>query len=325
LLRTAGLTSLLCLATATVVSAPAAALPVFAHRYGLSCEACHTTVPHLNSFGRAFAANGFRLDIPARGTFPVAVKANIAYSSEATPGLPHAVVDEVELLSGGSIGKRANYFLEQYVVDGGQRGRTRDAWVQINGGATHVRLGQFTLPLPVDPETQRDTEAHYLLFDQTVGDNGFNFFDPHMGIDAYTSARGFEAHLAALRAAGMLSIAKTFDGGSSLYAYRYDGQGFYRQGYGAGRSFGKAGVLAVVQRGHDGASSSSGGFVETHYTFSPSLMAVARYDCVWDALGGDRHQTVFSAIVRPRANMRLTIEDQIADRHTLNVGWLFAY
>ena len=300
-------------------------MPVFAHRYGLSCQACHTTIPHLNSFGRTFAANGFRLDAAARGAFPVAVKTNIAYSSDATPGLPKTIVDEVELLAGGSIGSHANYFLEQYLVDGGERGHTRDAWVQLNSGAAHVRAGQFTLPLPVDPETQRDTEAHYLVFDQTVRGNPFNFFDAHPGVDAYARAHGFEAHVDALRAGSMLSLQKTFAGSTSVYAYRYEGQGFYRQGYAAAQTFGKADVIAVLQCGRDPAASSSGGFLETHYAFSPSLMAVARYDKVWDALAGEHHQTVFSLVVRPARNMRITLEDQITNHHTLNMGWLFAY
>jgi hypothetical protein len=73
------------------------------------------------------------------------------------------------------------------------------------------------------------------------------------------------------------------------------------------------------------AAASSGGFLETRYAFSPSLMAVARYDRVSDALAGRQHQTVLSFVTRPAPNMRFTIEDQITDHHTLNLGWLFAY
>src|SRR5579884_4294286 len=255
------------LMTLLCVIAPgrASALPVFAHRFGFTCQACHTTVPHLNGFGQAFARNGFRLPRPTRGALPIAVKVNLAYSSDAdAQGLPKAIVDEIELLTGGAVASHMNYFFEQYVIDGGRAGRTRDAWLQYNAGdATHIRLGQFTLPLPVDPETQRDTQAHYLVYDQTVGENGFDFFDAHQGIEAYTVARGFEAHLAALRAGTMASISKTFDDGLALYAYRYQGQAFYRQGYGAGETVGKLHLVAVLQRGNDAAAASSGGFFET--------------------------------------------------------------
>ena len=39
-----------------------------------------------------------------------------------------------------------------------------------------------TLPLPVDPETFRETYTGYAPFDQTSGVNPFNFFDPKIGV-----------------------------------------------------------------------------------------------------------------------------------------------
>ena len=105
--------------------AVAQALPVFAHRYGLSCEACHTTVPHLNPFGSAFLRAGFRLPstFTASSVFPVALKVNLQYSSEPEPsGLPKAIVDEIELLAGEALTHHWSYRLEQYIVDGGVPG-----------------------------------------------------------------------------------------------------------------------------------------------------------------------------------------------------------
>lgn len=314
---------------AALLPSRALALPVFAHRFGLSCQVCHTTVPHLNEFGEAFARNGFRLpDLRKRAVVPMAVKVNVAYSSDADPtGLPKAIVDEVELLTAGAIGNHVNYFIEQYALDGGRPGRPRDVWFQYNSanGAAHVRAGEFTLPLPVDPETQRDTEAHYLVYDQTVGANTFDFFDPRIGVDAYTgSADGSSIHVAALTHGDLLAYAAENAGPFTLYAYRLQ-SGYYRQGYGVSRSFGKLHLTGVLQHGHDGAADSSGGFAEAHYTFSPALMAVARYDRVADALSGAHRQTVLSLVVRPARNMRFTLEDAVTNHHTLNLGWLFAY
>jgi len=87
----------------------------------------------LYDFGQYFRRNGFRLPTGRNAVFPVAVKVNLAYSSarDAT-GLPKAVVDEIELLSGGSIGRSASYFVEQYMIDAGRPGLPRDAWVQFN-------------------------------------------------------------------------------------------------------------------------------------------------------------------------------------------------
>jgi hypothetical protein len=335
--------TLVIILTATALPVPADALPVFGHRFGLTCQACHTTVPRLNDFGKAFARNGFRLPQPARSAIPVAVKVNLAYSSDTDPsGLPRAIVDEIEVLTGGSIGSHASYFIEQYALDGGTPGRTRDAWLQYNANDnTHVRAGQFTLALPVDPETQRDTEAHYLLYDQTVGANGFNFFDPHGGIDAYFfNEHGDSVHLTALTTGDLLAYGAKRIGSLTLYAYRYQGQriisaqsdAFFRQAAGAGESIGKFELIGVLQRGKDSnadglgtSANSSGGFAEAHYVFSPALMAVARYDRIWDELSGAQHQTVLSFVTRPAHNMRFTIEDAITDHQTLNLGLLFAY
>jgi len=306
----------------------AQALPVFAHRYGLTCQACHTTVPHLNGFGQAFLRNGFRLPQAAGEALPVAVKVNLAYTSDPDEdGLPKAVVDEVELLTGGAIGSHVNYFVEQYVLDGGVAGSPRDAWMQYNSeGIMHVRAGQFTLPLPVDPETERDTEAHYLVYDQTVGDNPFAFFDARPGVDAYVLApSGDEFHLAAFTKGQAMAYGAKALGDFTLYGYRYQGSGFFRQGVGARQRIGKFDFAAVLQRGSDPDARSSGGFAEAHYAFSPALTAVARYDRVWDSLQGPQQQTVFSLVTRPARNMRFTLEDQVTDHHTLNMALLFAY
>lgn len=304
--------------TVAALPSPAGALPIFAHRYGLTCQACHTTVPHLNAFGRAFMGAGFRLPGAARGAMPLAVKVNLAYSSDAEDGLPKAVADEIEVLSGGAIGKRFNYFAEQYLVDGGTPGRTRDAWLQYNGPALHLRAGQFTLPLPVDPETERDTLAHYMIYDQPSGRNGFTFFDAHAGIETYGETRGgLEAHAAAFPNGTMLYAAQRLANGVTFSAYRYDGGSFYRQGYAIERGSGKFEAIALAQFGNG----TRGGFLETHYAFSPAIAAVARYDIVQ----GLPRQTVFSLVMRPARNMRFTIEDAVTDRHTLNAAWLFAY
>jgi hypothetical protein len=284
------------------------------------------------------------------GAFPIAVKVQLAYSSDKEEGLPKAVVDEVELLTGGAIGSKFNYFIEQYAVDGGVAGMPRDAWLQYNSGSTHVRAGQFTLPLPVDPETERDTLTHYAVYDQTVGENHFNFFDPRIGVDAFTETESLAAHFVASQSydrqsgtpvsgTDFMAFVSKRAGTWTAYAYRYQGQrhiesgndAFYRQGYGLGKDAGKLNVLGVLQSGNDGNAGSgtnafsSGGFVQMRYAFSDALTGVARYGRTFDALAGKQQQTVFTLITRPGRNMRFTIEDQITDHHTLNLGWLFAY
>lgn len=149
----------------TVSFRPAEAIPVFAHRYGLTCQACHTVVPHLTSFGATFLANGYRLPgVKPLAAFPVAVRVEANYASagaadpdESNGPLPKTIVNEVEFLMGGSIGTRGSYWVEQYAVDGGFPGRTRDVWyaqrLTADGARFPIvlRAGQFTLPLPLDP------------------------------------------------------------------------------------------------------------------------------------------------------------------------------
>ena len=220
---------------------PAAAIPFFAHEYGLACQKCHTVIPRLNDFGQAFQDHGYELPGGApKRVFPLAGKFNLAYSSESDPtGLPKAIVDEIEVFIAGTTSQRTNYFVEQYLVDGGRPGSTRDAWMAQRLSADGARVpvylqgGAFTLPLPVDPETFRESAQHYTVFDQTVGGNPFAFFDPKIGLQlrAGNGDRGLNLHLLALQghdrqsglpATGtdvMMTVAQTL-GPATFSAYR---------------------------------------------------------------------------------------------------------
>ncbi len=39
------------------------AIPPFARKYATACSTCHVVFPKLNSFGRAFRANGYRIPV----------------------------------------------------------------------------------------------------------------------------------------------------------------------------------------------------------------------------------------------------------------------
>jgi hypothetical protein len=267
---------------------PADAIPVFAHRYGLTCQACHTTIPHLTAFGEAFLARGYRIPgLAPKTTLPVALKTVLSYTSASSGGdadatttgpLPKATVAEVELLMGGSLSSRTSYWTEAYLVDGGFPGRVRDMWVSQritrDGAATPVslRVGQATLDLPVDPETFRETSDPYAIYSLNGFHNAFSFFAPKLGASALI---GSASH----GTSGTVSLLQGHDAGSglpargldrSLYAqhvrgdvtvsaYRYDGtrpvdgadDRFWRQGYGLGWAHGGTRVDAVYQTGFD--------------------------------------------------------------------------
>src|SRR5579872_6194159 len=67
-------------------AAPAAALPIFAERYGFRCSACHTAVPELNAFGNAFRQAGFNLpNVPRHREFPLALRFQETYVKDLLP------------------------------------------------------------------------------------------------------------------------------------------------------------------------------------------------------------------------------------------------
>jgi len=346
------------------------ALPIFAHRYGVSCQTCHSIVPRLNAFGQAFKDAGFRWPGGVTGdrTFPIAVRVNLAYSSLPDPtGLPKAIVDEVEFLSAGPIDRHLLYYAEQYSLDGGRPGKTRDAYLEyqtrpLDAWSSNVKAldvdlvaGQFTLPLPADPETMRPTENHYAVFDQTVGANPFNFFDPRIGVnlgignaDGWVRALLIKGHdpQSGLQTDRPDTMLVGEIGGSrlSLFGYTYEGARplggppdlFQRRGLALKSIEGRSRFTALVQTGFDSnadglgtAAFSSGGFVQEEYALTPLWIGVVRFDRAYDAIAGPMTAMTYSLSARPYLRARFTVEYVVAQEgsvtRALNLGWLFAY
>jgi hypothetical protein len=276
---------------------------------------------------------------------PISIKTNLAYTSEPDPtGLPKVIVDEVEVFLAGKASPRTNYFIEQYVAEGGRPGATRDAWFNYRFTADQAKIpvylqgGSLTLPLPVDPETFRETNQHYTIFDQVVGDNPFNFFDPKIGLHARigSTLRGVSVNLAALQGhdkqSGIASMGIDFMndtqavfGPFTLSLYRYDGSRpdngfadrFWRQGYGLTYASNRWTLENVLQTGHDtsfdGAGTptmSSGGFSQFRYEFNRRLFGVLRYEGTNDPNNFTRDLVPMIGF-RPSQNARFTIEDVI--------------
>jgi hypothetical protein len=336
----------------------ASAIPVFAHRYGFKCQACHTTVPHLTSFGEIFLASGYRMrGVKPKAVFPAAVRVEINYASAgaADPDtiqgpLPKTIVNEVQLLLGGSVGSRGSYWVEPYFISGGFPGVMRDAWyaqrLSDDGAATPVtvRVGQFTLPLPLDPETFRETITPYGVWSQTAGSNPFTFFQPKMGaqVDVGDPSRQLAATVSLMKgsdpqsglpaegADSMISIERDL-GDFALTAYRYDGnrllagfafnntqffQGvgdrFWRNGLGVDWRRDSTEIDADYQIGNDSAADvygdslvTSGGFLQARQVLTDRTFAIAR----WDATSGPTLSRSVTAGLgyRLARNMRLTL------------------
>jgi hypothetical protein len=351
--------------------APAPAVPIFSHQYGVTCSKCHSVIPHLNAFGAAFMASGFRIPGVQPGpAFPLAAKANLVASSENQgdgpngAGLPKAIVDEIEIFTAGAFGTRASYLVEQYAVDGGMHGLTRDAWVidRVNPWQAripvYVQAGSFTLPLPVDPETFRDTYQGYAVFNQSVGTNPFTFFDPKIGarLSVGDPLRGVNAQFFAGpghdRASGVPGTGTDFMasgqdgiGPLTLTVYRYAGTRpvvsgpldfFQRIGYGVVfDQWGRLSSETVLQTGNDSncgigpACQSSGGLTQLRYAFDRRWYAQARYEGTNDPTNGFARDGVVLLGYGPAENERVTLEDVVQHvpqtTHTLNLQFTVAY
>lgn len=128
----------------------ASAIPSFARKYQTSCSTCHTVYPVLNSFGKAFKANGYRIPVrdeelikeepvslgaPAwKKVFPESLwPSDIPGSSVASFWLssqyrtnPSAPIsnefdglNELYLLGAGTLGESFSFFGELEIIDGG--------------------------------------------------------------------------------------------------------------------------------------------------------------------------------------------------------------
>lgn len=349
---------------------PVLAIALFAHEYGVTCRKCHTVIPHLTPFGARFLASGDRIPgISSGPALPLGTKFNLAASSAnqgsgpGGAGLPKAIVDEIELFSSATLGSRASYFVEQYLLDGGEPGALREAWIdeRLNPWTARIPLyaqaGLFTLPLPVDPETFRETAQHYTVYDQTVGSNPFAFFDPKLGIKctAGDTLRGLNAQLFAgpgydrfsgLPKTGIDTMAFVADAAGPVTAgfYLYRGSRpvafesddrFIRRGYSLVIDRGKWTSESVVQTGWDsnaggGGASSSGGFAQLRYAFDSRLFALARYEGTDSYAGaGFSRDAVVELGYAPSRNARITLEDVIAHvpatTNTLNLQVTIGY
>ena len=357
------------------VQAPriAPAIPLFAHQYGVTCAKCHSVIPHLNEFGAAFLAYGERLPGVSSGpAFPLSAKTNILDSSENQgdgpngEGLPKFIVDEVEAFTTATIGSRANFFIEQYVVDGGEPGLLRDAWIsdRVNPWTAKIPVylqgGEFTLPLPVDPETFRDTYQDYTPYVQTVGKNPFDFFDPAMGMRLGVGDPLHGASLQLFAGPGYTRVsdlavtgvdtetyAQDAIGPFTASVFRYDGlrpvdgqpsDRFWRLGYGftygQWTRFSSEFVLIEGWDSNCGAMpltgcSSSGGFEQLRYAFNRRLFAEARYEGTADSTGGFTRDGVVLLGYGPTENTRITIENVTAHApqttNTMNAQFTVAY
>jgi hypothetical protein len=123
--------------------------------------------------------------------------------------------------------------------------------------------------------------------------------------------------------------------------YRYQGQqhiqpiqdDFYRQAYGLGFAQGKFNAVGIIQNGWDtsaygfgNGAQSSGGFLQTAWTFNSAVALYGRYDSVYDPFNLRTNQGTLSLVLRPASHYRFTLEGTVSQKqYQLGTGLMFAY
>jgi hypothetical protein len=161
----------------------ASAMPIFAQRYLLRCDACHTVIPELNDFGNAFRARGYRLPLPVHGTTLVALRYQIEYEKDPTPGARRFTPGGV-LLSDAQIGAIDTFLHYNLGAQGGPSGAFLAFVATANTHTKSVyRFGLYELPLIHSPGQRLDDLQTYGYEGTHVGLDDLTLTQPRWGIE----------------------------------------------------------------------------------------------------------------------------------------------
>jgi hypothetical protein len=161
----------------------AQAIPIFAQRYHLSCETCHSVLPELNAFGTQFRQHGYRLPAPVHGTTLFAIRYQLEY--EQNPGNNRRYTPGGILLSNADIGRVSAFVHYNFGAGGGPSALFLGYLSNYN---EHVRTlyrgGLFELPLAQSPGQRLDDLQQYGYYGTHVGLNDLTLASPRWGVQA---------------------------------------------------------------------------------------------------------------------------------------------
>jgi hypothetical protein len=190
-IRTAAIL-LLAVVAAALEAAPAAAIPSFARKYGVSCSLCHDPAPRLTAFGDQFAANGFEMRVGEEARDTVDTGDDLlrllrridlsfrfdAYVAAADPiGGTGSRMDlqtpyNIKILSGGPIAEKVSYYMYFFLTERGEVAGLEDAYIQfsdIAGAGASLIAGQFQVSDPMFKRELRLPYEDYQLYRVRVG------------------------------------------------------------------------------------------------------------------------------------------------------------
>ncbi|HLS86255.1 MAG TPA: hypothetical protein VK043_08145 [Burkholderiales bacterium] len=182
---------------ASLISASAAAMPVFARQYDLSCSTCHVAYPRLNAFGEQFAGRmnmrmpdwrdkmrsairDDELALPQVPPLAVRAQANVQAreGEEIDPvggpkgnrsGLDFQSPYLIKLLSSAPLSENITYYFYGIFAEKGRNGEAliEDAWFRhgdVFGTGVSAQLGQFQLSDLMFPRETRMTFQDFVPY-----------------------------------------------------------------------------------------------------------------------------------------------------------------
>lgn len=170
------------------------AIPVFARQYNLTCITCHAAFPRLNSFGKQFISDNYRLpgwkdttadigdDMLALPKFPPLALRAQAYVTERQGKETNPVTGAgnsanfdfqspylIKLLSSAPLSDHITYYFYGIFAEKGDNGTAliEDAWFRhddLGGSGIGAMLGQFQLSDLMFPRETRLTVQDFMAY-----------------------------------------------------------------------------------------------------------------------------------------------------------------
>jgi hypothetical protein len=168
------------------VPRPARAVPLFAQRYNLRCDACHSVLPELNAFGNDFRNRGYRLDgAPKHGTTIVALREQIGYTPTPTDGTTRKTVPAGAALGAAEIGQ-VEAFVHETLGSEGSSASLFLGYLAYGNARTGMlyRAGLIELPLVHSPAQRNDTLTTYGYEGTLAGLNDLTLATPRWALEA---------------------------------------------------------------------------------------------------------------------------------------------
>lgn len=172
------------------------AMPVFARKYEMSCNACHSAFPRLNAFGEHFAASNFKLPnwketatqdvgdpmLVLPDSVPLAIRAQAFVQSRDGTAIDPATGETlanastdiqspylIKLLSSAPLSEHLTYYFYGIFAEKGGNGETliEDAWFRhddVFGSGVDMMLGQYQLSDLMFPRETRLTFQDFMVY-----------------------------------------------------------------------------------------------------------------------------------------------------------------